>query len=779
MRSTSWALVGALSLAACHQERIEAPTAVAAVALATSPTSVSIRFTAPIDARSVGSGLAVQPLFRASAEPLPVEEVRVEGDTLTLTTASQRGGQVYAVLLGALSFTGIAAADAPTQVNFVGYGTAPVLIRLDPRGRVVPGPLSLLLTASEDGTPSDELRARPLSADSSGVYTATVSLRIALDHTYGARAVVASDQREAGALTTFTVTSTALVVVELSPRLPLVPEFDPPVDLSPGDGKAPVRIILDDRLGRALVRPALRVSLDDAGAFDLSLSKLATARPVPGKPRVYEVLLEAKVDPARRLDGTTADTFPYVSFLVNKGEDVNERGVNFVMPEEAPKLIILPIGNPNLVPVTFRVDVTDAILEPNPSVRGVYPGEGVFLTGEFAVAEDALGRLASDTFSGGERPALEMEERPDAPGIYERTIFLSPNRPYGWKVVRCPSGLGCAELNRHVLSSGRAFPTVMKNLVTANVDAALSPTTRLIDPADRAHVMLAGGQVADYSAARVSETGMEAPSPSVMFKQEAPDLVVTVGTTPLFTPIYVVGTWRDVNIPAKPSEIIASMSVLALAPYDYDDGLAGKSPLVRARTLPVDPGLPQRMPGQPAFVPTDGALDASAFDLGAGAARLPLALATNDRWLYVSTSLAVPGEDHFILISLDAPSELLPSQWSKAGQGAVSPRLIFLAMEGDGAFAGWFRRGRTGADDTAIAGAAALVGRGGVLEGAVDLSSLGLGAAPSSVWVAAVAYDTADGGALRGVSQNPAGNGDGVLDLLELRQVNLSDVRAE
>lgn len=778
MRRT-WALLAVLGAPACHQERIEAKAAVAAAAVATSPTSVRIRFTAPIDARSVGSGIAVRPLFRADDELLPIEDVAVDGDTLTLTTAAQRGGQVYAVRLGALSFTGIASADAPTQVDFVGYGTAPVLLRLDPRGRVVPGPLSLLLTADEEGSPSEELRARPLSADPSGVYTATVTLRIALGQSYGARAVVASDQREAGALTTFAVTSTAPLVVELSPRLPLVPEFEAPVDSSPGDGKAPVRIILDDRLGRALVRPALRVSLDDSGAFDLSLSKLATARPVPGKPRVYEVLLEAKVDAARRLDGTTADTFPYVSFLVNKGEDVNERGVNFVMPEEAPKLIILPIGNPALVPVTFRVDVKDAILEPNPSVRGVYPGEGVFLTGEFAVAEDALGRLASDTFSGGERPALEMEERPDAPGIYERTIFLSPNRPYGWKVVRCPSGLGCAELNRHVLSSGRAFPTVMKNLVTANVDAALSTTTRLIDPADLAHVTLAGGQVADYSAARVSESGMETPAPSVMFKQEAPDLVVTVGTTPIFTPIYVIGTWRDVNIPAKPSEIIASMSVLALAPFDYDDGLAGKSPLIRARSLPDDPGPPQRMPGLPAFAPTDGALDGVAFDFGAGAARLPLSLATNDRWLYVSTSLAVPGEDHFILISLDPPAGTVPSQWSKAGRGASSPRTIFLAMEGDGDFAGWFRRGQSGSDDTPIVGAAALVGRGAVLEGAVDLGSLGLGAAPSSVWVAAVAYDTADGGALRATAQNPAGNGDGELDVIELRQINLSDARAE
>lgn len=770
----AWGLFG------CHQERIDAPSPIAASAEAVDETTVRISFSAPLDPTSVDQGaLSIHALFRSTDEALSIDSAAADGQSLLLKTARQRGGQVYAIALGSLRFLGFSRVDAPTQVNFVGFGTAPVLIRLDPRGHIIPGMISALVTADASGGPTEEATPRPLSLDPSGVLTATVAVRILPDHDFAARAVVAADQHQAGALTRFTVTSTARVVVELAPLLPLVPEFDPPVDPSPSDGKALIRVILDDRPARALLRPGLRVSIDENGSFDLSLSRVVSAHSVPGKPRVYEVMLEAKVDPARRLDGMSPDTFPYVTFLVNKGEDINERGANFIAKDETPQLIVITIGNPDLVPVTFRVDAKNAVLEPDPAVRGVYPGEGLFLTGEFAIAEDALGRLASDTFSGGERATLEMAERPDAPGIYERTIFLSPNRPYGWKVVRCPTGQGCAELNRHVLSSGRAFPTVMKNLVTANLDAALSPDAKLIDPADLAHVSLASGQVADYSHAQVSSSGMEAMSPAVMFKQEAPDLVVTVGTTPLITPTYVIGSWRDVNIPQKPSEIIASASILSLSPFDYDDGLSGKTPLVRMQSLPIDPGLPMRVPGVPAFAPTDGSQDSTAKDYGAGAIRLPLAVATNDRWLYVSTSLAQPGEDHFILISLDRPGSMIPAQWAKAGRGATSARMIFLAMEGDGNFAGWFRRGMSGGDDTAITGGGALIGRGAVLEGAIDLSALGLGAVGTSVWVAAVAYATADGGALDPVLQNPAGNGDGDLDGAELREISLEDARAE
>ncbi|MCC7386318.1 MAG: hypothetical protein IT384_31025 [Deltaproteobacteria bacterium] len=750
---------------------------VAASATALDARTVQLDFTEALAADGVkAEDLAIFTPLRRPEESLSIERLEASGAIVILRTGPQRGGEVYAIQLGALRFEGIEAADAPTQVNFEGFGLAPVELTLDARGFVVPSALTLLVTLDpQTGGYTSDFRRLPLDdADGDGVFAATISARIDKIRRYAAR-VVTADGSEAAALAAFTVTSTAGTGVALEPRLDRLPEFEPLLDPTPGDGRAPVRIILDDRYARALSQPSLRMSLDAQGRFDLSLSRVEPARALPGKPRVFEVIVDAAVDPARRFDGMTAETFPYVTFLVLGGADVPERGGNFVMPEERSQVLVIPIGNPALVPVTFRVDAGAAILEPDLGLRGVYPGEGIFLTGELPNAEDALGRLAADAFTGGERSTLEMTERPDAPGIYEKTVFLPPGRPYGWKVVRCPSGAGCAELNRHVTSSGRAFPTVMKNLTTANTDAAHGMSVRLADPRSLDRVELEDGSTADYSRARVSVDGAEPPSTRVLFKQEAPDLVVTVGTEPVITSIPIVGTWRDVNIPERPIEIIQSGGQLSLAPYDYDDGMQGRPPLIRALELPLDPAVPAPRPGQPPFVPADGQRDASAVAFDAGSGRLPLFVAWNERELYVATAPATPGRDHFVMISLDPPGSTPRTQWAKAGTGAAGTRTVFLAMEGDGDFAGWFARGVLGTDDTPILAGVA-VGRGAVLEGTIDLTTRG--AAPTSIWIAVVAYGTLDGDPLDAAGQNPSGNADGNLDAAEMREVRLSDVRA-
>jgi hypothetical protein len=356
---------------------------------------------------------------------------------------------------------------------------------------------------------------------------------------------------------------------------------------------------------------------------------------------------------------------------------------------------------------------------------------------------------------------------------------MPPNRPYGWKVVRCPTGLGCAELNRHVLSSGRAFPTVMKNLVTANVDAAQSSAVKIIDPSNLSMVVLEGGQIENYSNAHVSADGMEQPSPSIMFKQEVPDLVVTVGTTPVTTPTYVVGSWRDVNIPQTPLEIIASGGSIDLAPFDYDDGTQGKFPLIRDIVLPDDPGAPLKPPGEPAFTPTDGRLDSTAQRLAGDAGRLPIYVGWNERELYVATDEAPAGRDHFIIISFERPDSLKAAHWTKSGSEAASNRQVFLAMEGDGMFQSWFQRGSTGSNDTELTGAGVRSSQGMILEGTFDPMRAGIGAVGDRVWIAAVAFASPNGGALIGAAQTPAGNGDGTLDITEFLEVPLSSIRSE
>lgn len=584
-------LLLALAAGACTSSAPERVTPVAATALAVDARTVEIRFTESIDPSSVDpSAIRVVTPFARPISELAVVRAQASGSLLTIETGEQRGGLLYAAALGSLRFVGIGRADAPAQINFRGYGRAPVSIRLDARGFVVPSRLDALVTLEpRSGEYSDRLQSVPMTARGD-VFTASISARIDPDRIFAARAAD-PDGREAGRLTRFTVTSTSMVRVDLAPLLPRVPEFLPPTD-DLGAGLTRVRIVLDDRPAKELEHPQLRVSVDASGRFDSSLSRLEALARVPGKGRVYEANLKVAVDPDRSLTGTTEQTLPYVVFLVESGQDVQERSATFVVPVKAPQVIVIPIGNPSLVPVKFRVDARDAIVRPDRSVRLAFPGEGLFLTGEFPNAEDALGHLAADAFSGGERTTLELRQRPDVAGIFEKTIFMLPNRPYGWKVVRCPTGVGCATLNRHVISSGRAFPTVQKNLVTANTDAAQSPSIKLIDPRRLEHVELDGGEVASYAGAQVSRTGRETPGTSIMFKQEVPDIVVTVGTMPVTTPIYVIGTWRDVNIPQTPAEISMGTTTIELAMYDYDDGTRGKLPLMRDLALPDDPEAP-------------------------------------------------------------------------------------------------------------------------------------------------------------------------------------------
>jgi hypothetical protein len=776
------ALPGLVFAQACTSAALPPIVPVAAQALAIDASTVEIQFTASVDPASVDSSAMsiIAPLVRP-IETLDVLSASAEGATLSVKTASQSGGRWYALRLGALRFVGADAVDAPSQVDFAGFGTTPILLLLDARGYSVTATPTALVTADPDsGAFTEQLHPFALAASSAepAVFTATIAVRTSPGQQYAARAVLPDDS-PAASLAVFTASTARRQLVALSCVLPKLPEFLPPVDPNPGDGFAPVRVVFDDRPARALEHPALKSSLTADGHFDLSTSRVDPLNPVPGKPHVYDAVLSVAVDPARRLDGTRPSNFPYVAYLVESGMDVETRSTSFIMPTETPQVVVVLVGNPALVPVTYRVDISQSILRPDRSLRGKYPGEGIFLTGEFLDAEDALGRLAADSFSGGERATLEMDERPDAPGIYTKTVFLPPDRPYGWKLVRCPTGVGCAELNRHVTSSGRAFPTVMKNLVSQNADAQGNSAVAVIDPAHLDQVA-SGGMTLNYSAAVVSTTGMEAPSPAVMFKQEAPDLVVSVAKDPVTTPIIVVGTWRDVNLPVTPAQILTMNLTVALGPYDYDSGLIGHEPPHRDLMLPVDP--PPPMPGVPAFVATDGLLDAPAEAFDAGPGRLPLWVGWNARDLYVATSTVEPGHDHFVLISFDAPSTVVPAAWNKAGTQASGRLTYFLVAKGDGmGFVGWFQHGTTGSDDLAMTSAAFTHGSGAVLEGAIDSSQVpGLSAAlaQGSVWVAALSYVTGDRSALLPDAQNPPGNADGNLDAAEWRQLSLANLRA-
>ncbi|MBI5058220.1 hypothetical protein HZB60_00395 [candidate division KSB1 bacterium] len=135
----------------------------------------------------------------------------------------------------------------------------------------------------------------------------------------------------------------------------------------------------------------------------------------------------------------------------------------------------------------------------------------------------------------------------------------------------------------------------------------------------------------------------------------------------------------------------------------------------------------------------DGALDSSAVQVATnGAVTLWADFDGND--LYLATERALgTGSDRFLLFA-QTPGSLRAAPWAKAGQ--VADWAAYLAEESSNGWRGWF-------DATGSVGSAA----GAVLECTINVSSE-LGALPPRIHVAAVSYNSPDGGALTG--QAPA-----------------------
>jgi hypothetical protein len=580
---------------------------------ATGAETVVLRFARPVDETTVGgASFTIENFTVVPPETVAVSSAALTApDVLTLSTATMTPGKDYTLTVAGLR--DLDGFEIAGTLNFTAPGVsvvATVEIRVDDVETArLHEDLALLATvASETGAFSERLQLYPL-VDEGDAFVATLQVAVDTNRTldrsddgdpevdrrpYGLRLVDGAG-RMASPLTVFTVeeeTGTTVWVdvlpppeeaIIIDPEEPLPP---PPEDATPGDGKKPVLVVVDDRASGELVSPALKVSFGSDGGFDSSFPRSVDLTPLEGYEGYWGVVVEVAVDENRTADGQTEATFPYFGFLVEDGVEYEGLSVALTAPDETPQTVRLSLGNAEWTPVTFRVDASQAYLDLEGDNRGVWPGEAVFLTGEWQVAVDALGNNAGDAFSGGEQLNLKMNEDPDHAGVWTRTLWLPPGRPYGWKVVRCDATTGCGPLNQLVASSGRAFATVMKNLVTDNVDAFGDAMVGLVDPLDPENTE-AGGQTWDYSGASVYEgTGVGAePDPSgtpdgaLMFKQEVPDLVVVVEEgQPIQTRIFHVGTWRDVNIGQSPTEIIAAQSPVELGPFDYDDGTIGRYP---------------------------------------------------------------------------------------------------------------------------------------------------------------------------------------------------------
>ncbi len=573
--------------------------------------SVLVRFSEPVSEDSLAGSFVVGNFTVVPPVRVDVSVAPAADDEAVLTSSSPFvAGTRYTVVVEGVQTTGGRTLSGTLNFTARGGGLASTTVRI-----VVPDVetarrhtgLAALATVASDGSFSETLVPWPL-VDEGDVFAATLPVfvdpartldrgddgDVAVDHRAFAVLLVDEVGRMASALTPFIVAvddPPDVVVDVLQPfevadqpavdRLPAPPEDD-----APGDGVKRVRIVVDDRAARELRSPQLRTSFAADGTFDVSFPQTLALAPMTGDDDGYwQATVSVRVDAARRLDGSTPETFPYIAYLVEGGVPYEALSALVVAPDETPQTVRLSLGNPEWTPVTFRVDAGRAYLNPSGSERGVRAGEAVFLTGEWQQAVDALGANCGDAFSGGEQTCLRMRPLPGHDGVWTRTIWLPPGRPYGWKVVRCDAADGCGPLNSLVSSSGRAFATVMKNLATDNTDAFADANVGIVDVVNPAST-LAGGQVRDYTRAVVYEgegAGSEpdpagTPDGATMFKQEVPDLVVVVARQALRTRVVHVGTWRDVNLGVTPQQILDGNLSVDLGTSDYDDGFVGRFP---------------------------------------------------------------------------------------------------------------------------------------------------------------------------------------------------------
>ncbi len=168
----------------------------------------------------------------------------------------------------------------------------------------------------------------------------------------------------------------------------------------------------------------------------------------------------------------------------------------------------------------------------------------------------------------------------------------------------------------------------------------------------------------------------------------------------------------------------------------------------------------------------DGQADAAGYLQDPGG--MTLYAAVRGGMLYLATSS--PGSDgsspndHFIFATDDLlPAALAAAPWTKSGMIASDAAKPFLAGESTSTLCGWF-------NGSVFARALKSAGSDGLMEGTLDLAKT-FGSVPDTVYVAAAAYATADGGILS--AQIPFGNGDGNIDPDEFLALPIAALKDE
>jgi hypothetical protein len=193
-------------------------------------------------------------------------------------------------------------------------------------------------------------------------------------------------------------------------------------------------------------------------------------------------------------------------------------------------------------------------------------------------------------------------------------------------------------------------------------------------------------------------------------------------------------------------------------------GLSVSPATVQATTASAPPPNPEPIP----FV-MDGIADFAGYRISNPGMTIHAALRGN--LLYVATwSPGEFGNDHFIMIGPSSlPNATTISPWGKAGTTALPAGSPFLAAESSNNYIGWFNA--NGAATQAVRAA------NQQMEGVINIAEA-FASAPSALHLAALAYQTTDGGVLG--SQAPATVTDnGNVDPDELLVIPLEALRDE
>ncbi len=173
-------------------------------------------------------------------------------------------------------------------------------------------------------------------------------------------------------------------------------------------------------------------------------------------------------------------------------------------------------------------------------------------------------------------------------------------------------------------------------------------------------------------------------------------------------------------------------------------------------------------PGGGADFVMDGAADSDGYLLASPG--MTLYAAVRGSKLYLATW--APGDfgnDHFVMAASSVlGAAATPAPWSKDGSTALPEVAVFLGGESDNDYLGWFNAEGAATTEARAAGQQ--------MEGTIELAAFG--EPPAELYLCALAYPTADGGAL--ASQAPAMVGDnGNVDPGELLRIPLEVLRDE